>query len=139
MGRWRRKVRSLGQAFVEVLQAEVESLLLDVQETGRGWAKGSVFFLAAAAFAFWAVGVFTAFAVAVLAIWLSVWQAAGIVLLVLLATTVVLVLVGRRVFLQTQAPTAIVRGHLDDHLGWWRENLAASGAPALEPPEEEAP
>ena len=124
MGRWRRRVRFLGDAFLEVLQAEVESLLAELQSTGRGWLKGLLVCSVAAAFGFWGVGVLTTFAIALLATWVDVWQAAGIVFLLLALATGGLGFIGWRTFRRQRGPTVIVRGHLEDHLGWWRQSLA---------------
>lgn len=124
MGRWSRRARSLGQAFVDVLQAEIADLVEELQRTGKGWLKAVLFFAGAAAFAFWAVGVFTAFLVVLLAVWMEPWQAAGVVLLFLTLLAGGLAFAGWRIFQKQRPPTEIVRGHVDDHLDWWRESLA---------------
>jgi len=135
MRRWRRKFKSLGQAFVEVLQAEVAALLEDFQRTGRGALRGSLLLIVAAAFAFWSLGVLTVVAIAVLALFMSLWQAAGLVFLLLALTAGVVAWRGIRTLQNLQGPTTIVRSHMEDHLDWWRQNLAAKGE-ALPPAEE---
>ncbi len=124
MKRWTRRARSLGSAFLEVLQAELEALLAEIQSTGRGWLRALLYFASAAAFAFWSVGVFTAFVIALLAEFWGVWRAAAAVLLLLILVAAALVFAGYRVLRQHRPPTAIVRGHMNDHLEWWRNSLA---------------
>jgi hypothetical protein len=126
MRRWRRKFRSIGHAFLEVLHAEVTALLEDFQRTGRGLVRGSLFLVTAAAFAFWSLGVLTVVAIAGLALVLSLWQAAGVVFLALLITALLLAAAGRRTLRRLRGPSTIVRGHVDDHLEWWRQNLRGS-------------
>ncbi len=124
MNRWTRRARSLGSAFLEVLQAELEALLSEIQTTGRGWLRALIYFASAAAFVFWSVGVFTAFVIALLAELWGVWRAAAAVLLLLILVAGGLIFAGYRVLRQHRPPTAIVRGHLEDHLHWWRNSLA---------------
>ncbi len=139
MGRWARRMRSLGRVFIEVLQAEVETLLADLQAMGKGWLQALLLFVAAAAFAFWSVGVLTTFAIVLLAGALGLWQAAGVVFLVLAMVTAGLAFAGFRLLRRQRAPTAIVKGHLEDQLEWWRENLEERESRAARRPLAEAP
>ncbi|MCB1054196.1 MAG: phage holin family protein [Acidobacteria bacterium] len=124
MGKWSRRVQALGHSALEVVQAEVHSLLEDFQSTGRGVLKALVVFLAAGAFVFWGVGVLTAAAVAVLALWLALWQATLVVFLAMILTAAGLGWWGWRVIQRLEGPTTTVRRHVDDHIGWWRGHLA---------------
>ena len=137
MRRWSRRARALGGSLVEVLQAEVHSLLADFQRTGKGAVRGLSLLLLAAAIFFWCLGLLVTFAVALLATRLGVWQATGVCLLGLAAIGAAVALWGWRCFKGLEAPTRIVRNHVDDHVQWWRETLAPPAS--LEEPEVEGP
>lgn len=129
MRRWSRRARALGGSLVEVLQAEIHSLLADFQRTGRGAVRGVALLLAAAALVFWSIGLLITFIVTVLAAWLGLWQAAGLTFLVVALAGLAVALWGMGVLKRLEAPTQIVRIHVDDHVQWWREALAPPSQP----------
>jgi len=132
MGSWGGRVRNLGDAFFEVLQAEIEALLIELQSTGKGWLKSVLLAVVAAVFSFWAVGVLTAFLNALLSTRVGTWQAAGIVFLVLGLTSGGFAFWAWKTFRRERGPVVVVRGHMADHLAWWQKNMTAEG-PTLEP------
>ncbi|MDY7094498.1 MAG: phage holin family protein [Acidobacteriota bacterium] len=123
MGRIKQRVQSLGQSVVEVVRAEVHSLLDDFQHTGRGLTMVLALATAALILIFWAAGVGTAALVALIAVRLPVWAAAGIVFLVLMLSAGILLGWGWMKMKKLETPTQTVRRHVDDHLGWWRGQL----------------
>jgi cytochrome c biogenesis protein CcdA len=125
MGRWRRKFTSLGRAGVDLVVSEIDAVLADFAVSSRGVVKASLFFGLAAATGFWAVGMLTYFLVQVLALWLPLWGAAGVVLLLLLMAGAILYLLGRRVLRQLETPAATVRRHVRDHFDWWQDEVLA--------------
>ncbi len=127
MGRWRRKVTDLGRAGLDLVVSEIDAVLSDFGASGRGLLKASLFFGAATAAAFWAVGVFTYFLVQVLALWLPLWGAAGVVVLLLLVVAILLSWIGKRVVRGLESPTATVRRHVRDHVDWWQDEILPDG------------
>lgn len=124
MGRIKQRVQSVGQSVVEVVRAEVHSLLDDFQHTGRGLTFVLALAVAALILAFWAAGVGVAALVALIALRLPVWAAAGIVFLTLMLAAGILLGWGWMKMKELETPTQTVRRHVDDHLGWWRGQLA---------------
>ena len=124
MGRWSRRARNLGGSLVEVLQAEIHSLLADFQRTGQGAVKALLMLIAAAAFGFWTLGLFLTFAVGLLATRMTFWQAAGLVCLAVGLCGFGVAVLARNAFRRLDAPTRIVRTHVDGHVEWWRETLS---------------
>ncbi len=91
---WIELARSLGQALLEVLQAESEVLKRELGDTGKQAGIGTALMAAAGMVLFWFLGVATLFLIAVAAIWMPTWAAAGVVGLVLLAIALVLIGLG---------------------------------------------
>ncbi len=125
MRRWSRRAQALGGSLVEVLQAEVHSLLAEFRNTGKGAVRALVLLLAAAAVIFWSLGLLITFGVALLTTRIGLWQAAGLSFLILALIGLALALWGWRSFKRLQAPTQIVRTHVDDHVLWWKETLTS--------------
>jgi hypothetical protein len=123
MGRIKQRVQSLGQSAVEVVRAEVHSLLDDFQHTGRGLTIVLALATAALILTFWATGVGTAALVALIALRLPVWAAAGIVFLALMLAAGILLGWGWLKLKKLETPSQTVRRHVDDHLGWWSGQL----------------
>lgn len=123
MGRFKRKVRSLGQSVVETLRAELDSLFDDFSVTGKRLVVILALLTAALILTFWAAGVGTAFLIALLATRLAVWQAAGLVFLLFLLASAGLVFWAWRRLREVETPAQTVRRHLDDHFEWWERHL----------------
>lgn len=122
---WLEMFRALGEAFVEVVRAE----LAVVEESAKAWGKSWGIVLAIVAlllFAlFWTLGLVTAAVVHGLMVWcgLALWQAAlvtaGALLLLVVAGAAVAFTLARRY----EDPVAATRRRLDDHRGWWTQRL----------------
>lgn len=125
MSRWLDRVRSLGEALLEVLRAELAALQRDLQRSARHLGTGSLLLAGAAVLAFWSVGLVLLVLVTILAVWLPIWGAALVVLVLFLAGTALLVWRARRHLLEIESPVATVQRRLDDHLAWWRQSLLA--------------
>lgn len=117
---WLDLFRDFGSSLLTLGRAELSAFQRDLSQSGRRLLAALGLFLAALVFAFWTVGVATAFLVVLLARWLPPWGAALAVtgLLALLATG--LALAGRARLRQVESPLATARRRMDDHLTWWQ-------------------
>jgi hypothetical protein len=142
---WLELLRSLNRALVDVLRAEVEALVADLQDSGRRLAAGVAWLLLAAAIAFCVLAVLVVAAVAALALVLPLWGAALVVAGALCAAALAAALAGRRSLRRVEGPAATVRRRVADHLDWWERRVAGeaesggAGRPPLPPVEEELP
>ncbi|MDX2000656.1 MAG: phage holin family protein [Thermoanaerobaculia bacterium] len=129
---WLDLFRDFGSSLLTLGRAELSAFQRDLSESSRRLLGALGLFLAAIVFAFWTVGVATAFLVVLLARWLPPWGAALAVtgLLALLAT--ILALAGRARLRQVESPLATARRRMDDHLAWWQ-----SQSPPDDGPEDE--
>lgn len=125
---WLDLFRAFGTSLLALGQAELQAFQRDLAESGRRALAGLGLLLGALIFAFWTVGVATAFLVVLLARWLPPWGAALAVtgLLALLATG--LALAGRARLRRLENPLATARRRMDDHLAWWQETTAPDPA-----------
>jgi hypothetical protein len=143
MREWIDLFRSLGESLLEVLRAELEALQKDFATSGRHFGVAVGLFGAAAMLAFWIVGLLLFLLISLLSIWLQLWAAAGIVLLLFLSIAAVLVLLGLRQIRKVENPIENVRRRVDDHLEWWQRLMAEPKAvdvtPAPEPLGRELP
>jgi uncharacterized membrane-anchored protein len=123
--RWVELFRALGDALLDLLEAELRTLSREIARSGRHLGVAIAFFGGAAAIAFWLLGVLTYFAIALLSLWLPMWGAALIVAGVLLLAVVVVAWLGVSRLRRVENPATIFRRRLDDHLGWWNGRLLA--------------
>lgn len=123
---WLDLFRDFGSSLLTLGQAELRAFQRDLSESGRRALGALGLFLGALVFAFWTVGVATAFLVVLLDRWLPVWGAALAVtgLLALIAT--VLALLGRAGLRRLENPLATARRRMDDHLAWWQSQHRAA-------------
>ena len=131
---WIDLFRSLGESLVEVLRAETTSLQQDLKRSGRTLGVALGFLGATVMLAFWILGLLVFFLVAFLYIWLELWAAALIVLLVFAAVMAVLIVLGLRRLKLVENPVDSVKRHVDDHLDWWQNGLLAQGKALDIPP-----
>ena len=90
MGGWIEMFRGLGEALLDVLRAEVATLQEDLTRSGR-IAGGALALLGVALILFfWILGLLIFCLVAVAAIWLPLWAATLVVLVLFLAVAGVL-------------------------------------------------
>ena len=124
---WVDMVRSLGQGLLEVLQAETEVLGQELGRTGKQAGIGMALVAASAMISFWFLGVATLCVVAILALWMPTWAAAGVVGLVLLLTAAVLAGLAWSRFKSLENPAMTLQRRWVDHQAWWHGRLLASG------------
>lgn len=124
---WSETFRALGAAVLGLLKAEIEALERELARSGKNLALGLGFFAAAAALAFWTLGVATYFVVQLLAVWLPLWAASLVVTGLFAAVTGALVFVGLKKLERFENPLSAARRRMDDHIDWWQNDLLASG------------
>ena len=123
MSGWIDLFRSLGESLLEVMRAELAGLQDDLQRSGRHFGVALGLFAAAAALAFWMVGLLLFVLIAVLHIWLQLWAAALIVLALFAIAVAILGALGARRMRQVENPVETVRQRLDNHLDWWQHSF----------------
>lgn len=120
---WVELLRGLGQGFLDLVRAEWQQLLAELGVSAKRLGIGVGLFAAAGMLLFWLLGTLVYFLIQVLAIWLPVWAAAGILVLLLLAVIATLALVGLRFVRRVENPVDTVGRRWDDHLDWWEARL----------------
>ena len=136
---WIDLFRSLGESLIEVVRAEVGALQDDLKRSGRHYGVALGLFGAAVLLLFWILGLLVFFMVALLTVWLQLWAAALIVLLLFTFAAAALVWLGIRHFKKAENPVDSVKRHVDDHLDWWQNGLLATGKTLDIPPAAAAP
>lgn len=143
MREWIELFRSLGESLLEVLRAELEALQKDFATSGRHFGVAVLLFGGAAVLGFWIVGLLLFLLISLLYIWLQLWAAALIVLLLFVGTAAILGVLGLRQLRKVENPIENVRRRVDDHLEWWQQLLAepktVDVTPAAEPLGRELP
>jgi hypothetical protein len=117
---WLDLFRDFGSSLLTLGQAELRAFQRDLSESGRRALGALGLFLGALVFAFWTVGVATAFLVVLLDRWLPIWGAALAVTGLLALVATVLALAGRARLRRLENPLATARRRMDDHLAWWQ-------------------
>lgn len=129
MGGWIEMFRGLGEALLDVLRAEVATLQEDLTRSGR-IAGGALALLGVALILlFWILGLLIFCLVAVAAIWLPLWAATLVVLVLFLAVAGVLSWMGVNRLKQVENPVETFRRRVDDHLDWWQNTLMREQRP----------
>ena len=123
MAGWIDLFRSLGESLLEVLRAEVATLQQDLQRSGRQFGAALALFGGALFLLFWLVGLLLFTLIAVLNIWLELWAAALLVLLLFAIGIAILATLGMRRLRQVENPMDTVRRRVDEHLDWWQHSL----------------
>jgi hypothetical protein len=126
---WIDTFRSLGEALLTVLKAELATLQEDLKGSGRHLVVALGLLGAALVVLFWLTGLLIAFLVAVLSIWLQLWAATLAVLLLFVAGAGLLAWLGVRRLRQIENPVETVRRHVDDHLDWLHNRLLREDRP----------
>jgi hypothetical protein len=124
---WIDLFRSLGESLIEVVRAETSALQADLKTSGRHMTIALGLLGAAVLLLFWVLGLLVFFVVTLLSIWLELWAAALIVLLVFAGIMGVLIMLGLRRLRLVENPVDSVKRHVDDHLDWWQNGLLAQG------------
>lgn len=131
---WIELFRSLGESLVEVVRAETSALQTDLKTSGRHLGVALGLLGAAVLLLFWVLGLLIFCAITVFSIWLELWAAALIVLVVFLMVMGILVWLGLRRLRLVENPVDSVKRHVDDHLDWWQNSLLAQGRAMDIPP-----
>jgi hypothetical protein len=131
---WIDLFRSLGESLIEVVRAETSALQADLKSSGKHLGIALGLLGTAVLLLFWVLGLLIFLAIAVLSVWLQLWAAALIVLVVFVAVMAVLVWLGLRRFRLVENPVDSVKRHVDDHLDWWQNGLLAQGKALDIPP-----
>lgn len=120
---WIDLVRSVGAALLEVYRAEAEELKTEVRDSTvqLAWAIG--LFVAAGMLGFWAIFAAIYCAIQVLAIWLPLWGAAGVVLGVLVLVILILAFLGLRRLKRWENPAETIKRRLSEHRVWLEQKL----------------
>jgi len=124
---WIDLFRSLGESLIEVVRAETTALQADLKTSGRHMGIALGLLGTAVLLLFWVLGLLIFFVVTLLSIWLQLWAAALIVLLVFAGAMGVLIMLGLRRLKLVENPVDSVKRHVDDHLDWWQNGLLAQG------------
>lgn len=132
---WSETFRALGAAVLALFKAEIEALERELARSGKNLALGLGFFAAAAALAFWTLGVATYFVIQLLAVWLPLWAASLIVTALFAAVTGGLVFAGMKKLERFENPLTTARQRLDDHIDWWQSDLLSPAPPRRVPGE----
>ena len=120
---WIELVRSLGGALLEVWRAEAAELKEELGETSIHLAWGVGLMIAAGMVGFWTLAAGIYFVIHLLALWLPLWGAAGVVLLLLALTVLTLVWLGTRRFQRWENPAELVGRRVRSHRAWLEEHL----------------
>jgi uncharacterized membrane protein YqjE len=124
---WIELLQSLRDAFIGVMQAEVRVLRLDLDLSKRHLVRALGLAALAIFVGFWAIGVLILLFIQVAAIWLPVWAASLVVLTVLSILGLALLLAARGNLRKTEAPGALLRRHVQEHLDWWEDEILPAG------------
>lgn len=133
---WMQRLRSLGQALVELLQAEVDALGADLKGSARELGRGVALLVAAAFLVFWVLGGLAYGAVEVLSLWLPRWGAIFTVTGFWAIVALILALLGRSRLRGLEAPARTVKRHIASHTAFVRQELLPDDGSEAEAPAE---
>jgi hypothetical protein len=131
---WLELFRKLGDAFLELIGAEIEALAADFQRGGRNAARAALLIAIAFVSGALAWSLFTVALVWGLSMVMRGWLAALLVGAVYAVVAIVLAVSARRRWREVEAPLDTVRRRWRDQNTWFRERLLS---PASE--EEKSP
>jgi hypothetical protein len=134
---WASLVREVGRSFLELVRAELEALIGDLQGSAHRVLRALLLAAVAGAVVFWAIGLAIDVAVELLALVMPRWGAAATVLGALIVAAAVLIAVVRRRMRQIEAPADTLRRRVDESRAWWTRRI--EGEEALPPRAEAAP
>jgi uncharacterized membrane protein YqjE len=123
---WIALFRSLGEALLGVVRAELAALQADLARSGRQVGVALLLFGGVAALTFWFVGLLIFTVVVALDIWLELWAAALWVLIAMALVGGALGVLGWLRLKKAENPLESARRRFDDHLDWWQNRLLAS-------------
>ncbi|HVS65648.1 MAG TPA: phage holin family protein [Thermoanaerobaculia bacterium] len=127
---WGELLGRIGRSAVELWRGELAALQSELGESWRVLLRALLLSAIAGFLAFWVLGLSFVAMVAALALFLPVWAAAAIVMVV---TGIVAYLVWRSAhagFRELELPWITIRRRVSDHVVWWQDQLL--------PPEDDA-
>ncbi|MBZ0113960.1 MAG: phage holin family protein [Thermoanaerobaculia bacterium] len=132
---WKTLIQGLGESFVDLAVAEVETLGGDLARSGRSLGTALALAVAAVGLAFWALGVFTVTLIVALNLLMPLWGAALLVFSLLLVAFAITGQLAMRRVRSLQPPARMVRQRWQDHLDWWETVRGGMGElpDAIEP------
>jgi len=133
---WWQMVRSLGDAAIDLVVAELAALRSDLVTSSRRLGRGLGLMAIAAALLFWTIGLFSLAAVEIVALWWPRWASVLTVAALFLILVALFARWGSKVLGELEAPVMTVRRRWDEHQDWWRERVLEGEAlpPAAAPP-----
>ena len=120
---WVALFQSLREAFIGVMEAEGRSLRLDFELSKRQLARAGGLAALAVFVCFWAIGVLVLLLVLVASLWLPIWAASLVVLALLVLMGLALVAGARGSLRRIEAPKAMIRRHVQEHVDWWEDEI----------------
>lgn len=120
---WVELFQSLKEAFIGVVQAEVDSLRVDFELSTRRLVRAVGLAAAAIFVIFWAIGVVVFLLIQVASLWLPPWAASLVVLALLVIACVALVAAARASLQQIEPPKAMIRRHIQESMDWWEDEV----------------
>ena len=126
---WQGRLLGLREALGELYAAEADALSRDLSRWGKGFVGALLLALGALALGFWVLAVLVGLMIAVLAIWMPVWAATLVTLVVLLIVVAVLGGMAWRRFQELGGPLGRVQRRWRDHWDWWHERVLEAPEP----------
>ena len=132
---WKSLIHGLGESFVDLAVAEMETLGGDFARNGKSLGTALALAVAAVGVAFWALGVFTVALIVVLDLMMPLWGAALVVFSLLLVAFGIIGQLAMRRVRSLQPPARMLRQRWQDHLDWWQTVRGGMGElpDAIEP------
>jgi len=131
--RWWELLTRLGRASLEVVAAELSTLVDELRVSGRSLVGALFLFLAALGLGILGLGFAVQGLVAVLALYFPEWAAAGVVGAALMGGGAVFWYVGRRKLARLEPPLGTVKRRWQEHDDWWQEKVAGPMESTEEP------
>lgn len=120
---WLARLRSLGQALVELLSAEVAALGDDLKGSAKQLGRGAILLAVAAFFGFWTVGALAYAVVEILTFWLPRWGAVLACTGAFGLLTLIFLLLGRSRLRRLESPVQTVAKRIESHSAWLRHEV----------------
>jgi uncharacterized membrane protein YqjE len=124
---WLDLFRNLGDAFLELVGAEIDALAADLQRGGRNAARAALLIAIALVFAVLAWGLFTVALIWGLSTVMRGWIAALLVGGVYAVVAIGCAVAARRRWREVEAPLDTVKRRWREQSTWFRERLLAPG------------
>ncbi|HVR96569.1 MAG TPA: phage holin family protein [Thermoanaerobaculia bacterium] len=123
-GGWADLFRSLGESLLKVLRAELAAVEEDFRRSSVHLKAALGLLGGVAVLGFWIAGLLIFALVSVLHLWLPLWAAALIVMVLFAIVAAVLGKLAVNRLRRIDNPVASVKQRVDNHLEWWQQLLA---------------